>query len=172
MYGKVTLQQLVKVGLFPSSKSDNPFLLPSLMCAERETFTTGMIKQRWFVLPSFAPWYRCARFQVLLSPAAFWSQKPFLLLCNDASSPCQFYFDALTDVTSLIVHFNLKWAFNHSYWNLDVLAVYWNPSLQGAVFFVVISEDNFANPRAKQAWNCSFSTNKDFPQTPAETQLG
>jgi len=49
------------------------------------------------------------------------------------------------------VHYNLKWAFNHSYWNIDLPAAYLNPSLQGAVFFAVISEDLFANPRATQA---------------------
>lgn len=71
----------------------------------------------------------------------FEDRSPFLLLRNAAFSPCQFYFNALIDVTSLIVHYNSKWAFNHSYWNIDVLAVYLNPSLQGAVFFAVISED-------------------------------
>lgn len=164
--GTIMLQQLVKVDLFPSSKPDNIFPLLSLMCAEREAFTTGTVKQRRFVWSSFAPGCRRASFQVLLSLAAFWSQKPFLLLCDDASSPCQFYFNALIDVTSLIARYNLKWAFNHSYWNIDVRAVYLNPSLQGAVFFAAISEDNFANPRATQAWNRSSSTNMEFPQAP------
>lgn len=66
----------------------------------------------------------------------------FLLLCNDASSLCQ-YFNALIDVTSLIVPDNLKWAFKHSYWNIDVLAVCLNHWLQGAGFSAVISGDNF-----------------------------
>lgn len=80
-------------------------------------------------------------------PAAFWSWKLlFLLLCNDASSPCQ-YFNALIDVTSLIVPNNLKWAFKHSYWNIDVLAVCLNHWLQGAVFPAVISGDNLAKTR-------------------------
>lgn len=70
----------------------------------------------------------------------------FLLLCNDASSLCQ-YFNALIDVTTLIVPNNLKWAFKHSYWNIDVLAVWLNHWLQGAVFPPVISGDNLAKTR-------------------------
>lgn len=84
--------------------------------------------------------------QVLLH---FGAGNPFFLklLCNDASSPCQ-YFNALIDVTSLTVPNNLKWAFKHSYWNIDVLAVWLNHWLQGAVFCAVISGDNLAKTRA------------------------
>lgn len=78
----------------PATKSD--------VCRKRGIHN-GYHKTKVVVLPSFASWHRCASFQLLLSPAAFWSQKPFPLLCNDASSPCQFYFNALIDVTSIVI---------------------------------------------------------------------
>lgn len=166
---KVILQQLVNVDLFPSRNSGNIPATASNVCRERGIHSRYH-KSKLVCLTKLCSTVQCATLQVLLSPAAFWSQKPFLLLCNDAFSPRQFHFKALINVTSLIVHYNLKWAFNHSYWNIDVLAACLNPSLQGAVFFAVISEDNFTNPRITKAQNCSFSANKGFPQTPAEIQ--
>lgn len=114
----------------------------------------GYLEEPDVCRPSSAPHYRCAA----PGPAAFWSWKPFFsqLLCNDASSPCQ-YFNALIDVSSLIVPNNLKWAFKHSYWNIDVLCCLVESSAtRGRCSLLSFLEITW--PRQE----CGFSTNKDL----------